>query len=278
MPPSAPPSPPVDSRWWAHAFGRLYLTIYGHRDEAEARRHAPEILRLLEAPFDARILDVACGEGRYSRALQGLGCRVTGVDYSAELLEEARRKSPDLPGTPTYVRGDVRDLPFVSQFDGAISMFTSIGYFDARQDDVRVFEGVRRALVPGGRFLVDFLNAHEVRASLVPESVEDRPPWRVEVRRWIEEPPHRGATVRKSIRVIDTRTDSVEGEVQERVRLYEPDDLEAMLVEAGLDPVGERLGGLDGRPFHASAPRFVRVARRSTARGRSRPRPLASAA
>jgi hypothetical protein len=74
---------------------------------------------------------------------------------------------------------------------------------------------------------------------------------------------------------VDTRTDSVEGEVSERVRLYGPEEIEALLVEAGLDPVGERLGGLDGRPFHASAPRFVRVARRSIARRVARPRPAA---
>jgi SAM-dependent methyltransferase len=271
MPPSASPPRPADSRWWAHAFGRVYLTIYGHRDEAEARRNAPQLLRLLGAPWNARVLDVACGEGRYARALQGLGCRVTGVDLSAELLEEARRKSPDLPGTPTYVRGDIRDLPFVRQFEAAISMFTSIGYFESPQDDLRVFEGVRRALVPGGRFLVDFLNATEVRASLVPESFEERPPYRIEIRRRIDEGAHRTPSVRKSIRVVDTRTDSVESEVEERVRLYEPHEIEALLVDAGLDPVGERHGGLDGRPFHASSPRLVRVARRSTAPRAARP-------
>jgi SAM-dependent methyltransferase len=256
----SPPRP-----WFDRAFGRLYLTVYAHRDDEEARRSAPKVLRLLGVPWNARILDVGCGEGRYARALQALGCRVTGVDRSRELLEEARRRSPDLPGTPSYVLGDMREMPFVQQFEGAISMFTSFGYFETRRDDLRAFESVRRALVPGGRFLVDFLNASEVRASLVPESTELRPPYRIEIRRRIEPGTDR-PTVVKEVRAVDVRTDDVQGEFQERVRLYEPDDLDALLAEARLSPVGPRYGDVDGRPHDERSPRLVRVAERGARR------------
>jgi SAM-dependent methyltransferase len=260
-PPPAPPSAPAP--WYRRAFGRLYLTVYGHRDEAEARANAPHVLARLGVAWNARLLDVGCGEGRYARALQAIGCRVTGVDLSPSLLEEAHRLSPDLPGTPSYVLGDMRELTFEQQFEGAISMFTSIGYFDrAPRDDVRVFEGVRRALVPGGRFLVDFLNAAEVRATLVPESVEERAPYRVEIQRRIEDAPGDRGVVVKHVRVVDARTDSVEGEFEERVTLYEPDDLEQVLSEAGLAPVGDRFGHVDGRPYGPESPRLVRVAER----------------
>jgi SAM-dependent methyltransferase len=270
MPSPAPPdvSPPPAPRarsgpWYARAFGRLYLTVYGHRDDAEARANAPKVLERLGVAWNARVLDVGCGEGRYARALQALGCRVTGVDLSPALLEEARRQSPDLPGTPSYVLGDMRELAFEQQFEAAISMFTSIGYFErAPRDDVRVLEGVRRGLVPGGRFLVDFLNAAEVRANLVPESVEDRSPYRVEIRRRIEDPPGERGLVVKEVRVVDVRTDSVEGEFEERVTLYEPDDLDRALLEAGLEPVGDRYGHVDGRPFAPDSPRLVRVSER----------------
>jgi SAM-dependent methyltransferase len=259
------PSAVRDRRpWYERAFGRLYLTVYGHRDEEEARRNAPKILALLGVPWNARILDVGCGEGRYARALQARGCRVTGVDLSRELLEEARRRSPDLPGTPTLVHGDMRALPFEQQFEGAISMFTSFGYFETPREDARTFAGVRRALVPGGRLLVDFLNASHVRRSLVAESVEERPPYRVEIRRRIEERPR--PRVVKEIRVVDARTGSVEDEVEERVHLYEADEVDALLSEAGLDPVGPRHGDLDGRPHDADSPRLVRVSERAAAR------------
>ena len=75
---------------------------------------------------------------------------MTGVDLSEPMLEEARARSPNLPGTPLYVRWDARDLPFREQFDGAVSLFTSFGYFDDAEDDRRILRGVARALVPGG--------------------------------------------------------------------------------------------------------------------------------
>ncbi len=147
------PFPSKGVPWWTRAFERAYLTVYGHRDEEEARRFAPHVARLLGLRHSSRILDLACGEGRYSRVLASLGFRMTGVDLSATLLEEAMRASPQLPGAPTYLRCDMRDLPFESQFEGVVSIFTSFGYFDDPADDLRVLRGVHRALVPGGRLL-----------------------------------------------------------------------------------------------------------------------------
>ena len=262
------PSPAVrSSPWYERAFDRLYLTVYGHRDEAEARRLAPGVVRLLGVKPHARILDLACGEGRYARALASMGYRVTGVDLSRDLIDEARRQSPLLPGSPPFVVGDMRNLPFVEQFDGAVSLFTSIGYFADSGDDVRIFEGVRRALVPGGRFLVDFLNAAEVRANLVAESVTERPPHRIEIRRRIDEDDPGGPVVVKDVTVVDTRTGHAVGEVAERVRLYSPDDLDGLLTTAGFALVGSRRGDLDGAPFSDASPRLVRVVERPARRG-----------
>jgi SAM-dependent methyltransferase len=53
-----------------------------------------------------RVLDAACGLGRNTRFLAGLGATVVGVDVSAELLARARARSG--VGT-TYVHGDITD-------------------------------------------------------------------------------------------------------------------------------------------------------------------------
>ncbi len=137
------------------------------------------------------------------------GVRVTGVDLSAALLAEARGVRPGLPGAPTYVRADMRALPFFGpQFDGVVSLFTSFGYFDAPADDARVFAEVARVLAPGGRFLLDFLHAPVVRATLVPASVEARarrPPDHV-TRRIDDETPG-GPYVRKTIHLVSSSDD-----------------------------------------------------------------------
>jgi SAM-dependent methyltransferase len=248
--------------WWVRAFSSGYLTVYGHRDDGEAARNVSGIARLLDLAPHARVLDLACGEGRYCRALSARGFQVTGVDLSDDLLAEARRRSPLLPGMPTYVRADMRSLPFGPQFDAVVSLFTSFGYFDERADDARVLSGVARVLVPGGRFLLDFLNAEHVRRHLVTESVEDRAPHRVMTSRRIDDTSEGGPYVRKSVVVVDPRVDRIVFDAEERVRLYEPGMIDAMLRTAELEPVGAPVGDFEGAPWTPSSPRWIRVARK----------------
>ncbi len=53
----------------------------------------PAILRLLGAGRARSILDIACGNGLTSRHLAGLGATVTAFDFSARLIELARKRS-----------------------------------------------------------------------------------------------------------------------------------------------------------------------------------------
>jgi ubiquinone/menaquinone biosynthesis C-methylase UbiE len=94
-------------------------------------------------------LDVCCGTGAGLRALRSLcSGRVTGVDFSAGMLERAWRAYPDV----SLVRADVRALPFAGAFDLAVS-FGAFGYFLPAERPA-LFAGVHRALRVGGLFAV----------------------------------------------------------------------------------------------------------------------------
>ncbi|MEV4170290.1 methyltransferase domain-containing protein [Nonomuraea sp. NPDC049709] len=97
-------------------------------------------------PFE-RGLDVCCGTGAGVRILEPL-CRgrVTGVDFSAGMLAQARRAHPDA----AWVRADVRALPFTESFDLAVS-FGALGHFLPAERPA-LFAGVYRALRPDGLF------------------------------------------------------------------------------------------------------------------------------
>jgi ubiquinone/menaquinone biosynthesis C-methylase UbiE len=110
---------------------------------------------VLDATIDAlrplgpfgRGLDVCCGTGAGVRVLSSLGQGpVTGVDFSAGMLAQARRAHPDAE----WVRADVRALPFAGAFDLAVS-FGALGHFLPAERPA-LFAGVYRALRPGGAF------------------------------------------------------------------------------------------------------------------------------
>ena len=253
---------PLDDPWFVQAFDRTWLRLYAHRDDAEATAAAPHIQEHLGLTVGKRVLDVGCGGGRYARALADCGIRVTGVDLSEELLNVAREKSPHLPGKPDYFLRDIRKLPFFNQFDAAMSMFTSFGYFDRREDDLAIFAGVHRALKPGSRFLLDFLNADQVRADLVESEERNDGTMEVSIQRRIADGPF-GPCVFKRIQAKDAVSGRDLASFEERVRLYTADEVEALLTEAGFSLRGERMGNVDGDAFSATSPRFVRVAERA---------------
>jgi len=236
------------TEWFEHWFGEAYLDLYPHRDDADAAR----IVALLQErgwvrPGDLA-LDLACGAGRHSAALASRGARVVGFDLSMSLLRAAQRR----PGA-RLVRGDMRALAFGSaRFDLVVNLFTSFGYFDRDDDHRDVLGEVARVLRPGGRFVLDFLNAPAVRRGLV-----RRDSRQVNGRRVVQE-----RAVTDDGRFVEKRI-SLEGEGRhflERVRLFERRDLEAMLVEAGL-AVDSVYGDYDGGEHTSASPRLLLIAR-----------------
>jgi SAM-dependent methyltransferase len=99
-------------------------------------------------------LDVCCGTGAAVRFLRPL-CRerVVGLDLSAGMLDEARRRHADDPGDAAldFVKGDALALPFDRDFDLAVS-FGAFGHIE-EGDEGRLVAGIARALRPGGRFV-----------------------------------------------------------------------------------------------------------------------------
>jgi len=94
-----------------------------------------------------RVLDACCGTGDLAIAGAQAGGVVTGVDFSAPMLERARRKAPELE----WVEGDALALPFEDgSFDAATVGF---GVRNLADLDGGLRE-LRRVLRPGGRLAI----------------------------------------------------------------------------------------------------------------------------
>src|SRR5262249_50331937 len=88
-------------------------------------------------------LDVACGPGHIAAAAARRGARVTGVDFSAPMLAEARRHHPDLE----FNEGDAEALPLGDATMDAVTIGFGMLHF-ARPE--RALGEARRVLGPGG--------------------------------------------------------------------------------------------------------------------------------
>ncbi len=110
-------------------FGDDYLYFYDEAiDEQHSDDDAAEILGHLGLAPGAHILDAPCGHGRIARRLASAGMSVTGVDLSGSYLARADGEVRGPSGSPTYVRGDLRQLPLAGPFAAVVCWFNSFGY------------------------------------------------------------------------------------------------------------------------------------------------------
>ena len=68
-------------------------------------------------------------------------------------MAEARRRWREGPRL-RFLRQDVRRLAFRGEFDALVNLYTSFGYFSARENEA-VLRRMARSLRPGGRILID---------------------------------------------------------------------------------------------------------------------------
>lgn len=143
--------------WFQEVFSEEYLRTIpasiGERTEQEVEF----IRKSLKLKRGSRILDLACGFGRHAIGLAEEGYEMVGVDLSMPLLQKALADARQRSTNVKFIHGDMRELNFNEVFDGCYVWDTSVGYFDDRTN-LRVFQGIQRALKPGGRILVDVIN------------------------------------------------------------------------------------------------------------------------
>jgi trans-aconitate methyltransferase len=118
-------------------------------------RHGAALIDLLAPKRGERILDLGCGTGHLTARIAESGGVVVGLDYSVEMLAQARLAYPGL----VFVEGDARRFAFSEPFD---AVFSNAALHWIREPD-SVIRCVREALKPEGRFVVEFGGRGNVR-------------------------------------------------------------------------------------------------------------------
>lgn len=100
-----------------------------------------------------RVVDIACGEGHFTRRLKQAGAaEVVGVDLSERMIELARQQEAADPLGIEYRVADARDLVSQQNFDLAVSAWLLV-YAHDREELAQMCRGLACWIRPGGRFV-----------------------------------------------------------------------------------------------------------------------------
>lgn len=222
----------------------------------KAEADADALLRLTGTESGSRVLDLCCGPGRFSIPLAGRGLSVTGVDTSGFLLEIARNRARVEDLDVEWISRDMRELLRPGGFDLVINMFTSFGYFEDEDENMKVLVNARESLRPGGRFLLETMGKETLASILLPVTCDQDEEGHLLVQRhciaddW----------TRIENEWILIQGDRLLGRWSFSHWIYSGAELRNMLFDAGFSDV-RLFGDLEGAPYGPDSSRLVVLAR-----------------
>lgn len=119
------------------------------------RHHVEQysLLKLLGDVTGKSVLDLACGEGHYTRIVKALdAARAVGVDISTKMIELARNSERENRLGVEYVVADARSVRFPDQFDVVLAAYL-LNYARTRGELLDMCVAIARNLKPGARFV-----------------------------------------------------------------------------------------------------------------------------
>ncbi len=156
--------------WYKDWFNSPYYHIlYKNRDESEAAMFIDNLIKHLKINKNDAIWDLACGKGRHSIYLNAKGLNVTGTDLATNNIEEANKSAND---RLEFFVHDMRTPFRINYYNFVLNLFTSIGYFENKKDNLKVFKVVYNALKPDGKVVIDFFNCKRVVDCMVSEELK----------------------------------------------------------------------------------------------------------
>ncbi|MDQ3611393.1 MAG: class I SAM-dependent methyltransferase [Actinomycetota bacterium] len=243
--------------WCQTFFAEDYLSVFGPFVEGHrARAEAACVQSLLGLGPGARVLDLACGQGRHTSPLRSAGLNMVGLDLSPVLLRAAAERDPQV----VLLRADMRALPLVDAcMDGVVNLFNAFGYFSSDEQDVGVLREVVRVLRPGSVFVQEVHHRDALVRGWEPRTVH--PTYEdglvvTEERRWD------GVAGRHAVTyLLRQGEDGVVRRLKHELRVYSLTELVALHVRAGLEVISVR-GGLETSSPGPDTPLCVLVSRR----------------
>jgi len=235
--------------WFKSWFdSRYYPILYSKRNESEARLFIDNLMNRLSINQPVR-----CGRGRHSVYLNSKGHIVTGIDLSTKSIEEC--KTLENPTLSFYVH-DIRNLFRTNYYDLALSIFTSFGYFELDNDNIKVLLNAKKSLKPGGIFVIDFINPVYTSQNLVRSEQKEIDGIKFKIERSLEKD-----VISKYIEI----TDQVKSfNFTEKIHAYTIDSFKAMIKGVQLELLDVFGNYLLEKYDPNSSPRMILICQKPT--------------
>jgi ubiquinone/menaquinone biosynthesis C-methylase UbiE len=111
-------------------------------------KYGNDLIELLAPKKGESILDLGCGTGDLAKKLVDVGVNLLGVDYSTNMILEAKSKYPSIP----FMVADATNLEFDHEFDGVFSN-AALHWVKPPQQALHC---IYKSLKQGGRFVAEF--------------------------------------------------------------------------------------------------------------------------
>lgn len=120
-----------------------------------------------------QIADLGCGTGEITARLARAGYRMTGVDYSTEMLAYAEHKASEEGLRVQWMSQDLREMQGLVAQDVAVSYCDVMNYITTEEELRNVFKRVADALKDGGLFIFDVHSMYHVEHNLINQTFAD---------------------------------------------------------------------------------------------------------
>ena len=213
-----------------------------------------------------RLLEPACGTGRFLVRWPDLGYRVTGYDRGLAMLRYAagRIRAAGAGDAATLAQADMRTAAFGREFDAAYNAVNSVGYLLTEEDIRAHFAATARSVRPGGVYVLQIACAGEGEERYPPDEWTcERDGVRVTTRWSVEEEDRERRLSRELCRMeIDDHGRVEVFEDPHVLHLWLVEDLRRLARESGFDwvtavdfhgnefPATTRITGAHGNLYH----------------------------
>ena len=172
---------------------------------------------------------------------------MVGIDISLENIVEAKKSESN---NLNYLIHDMRN-PLKIKFDLILNLFTSFGYYENDNDNIRVVKSIKSNLNNNGKAVIDFLNIDYVLGNIVKNEEKIIDNTKFTIKRYLKED-----VLIKEISVISGNKSY---EFQEKVKAYRLEDFSTMLKKFNLEII-ETFGDYKLNPFNKeTSPRLIMV-------------------